>query len=86
MIHGEDLSEPIRIKRKRDRRTVAYFSYDSTKCRSDDPDEVEAICRASRYVKEGSPIRKTDRAGRGTAGTRLCQGLGDAVTALFWVR
>lgn len=83
-LHGEDLSEPRKIKRKGGK-TIVRFGYDSTKSRSDDPDEVAAFELAALYVQEGSPVRKTDRAGKGTAGTRLCQGLG-SVRVRFWVR
>lgn len=84
-LHGESLSEPERIKRKGDGRTIVRFSYDSTKGQADDPSDAEAFALAHRYLNEGSPVRTTDRAGAGTAGTRLCDGLGE-ITANFWVR
>lgn len=81
IIRGEDLGEPERIRfkvhPKRGPVTVARLFYDSTKTRSDDPDTAEAFARAARYIAEGSPIRKTNRAGQGTAGTRLVEGLGE---------
>ena len=85
VLHGEELSEPQSIKRKPGTRTIARFSYDSTKSRSDDPDDQGAFELAAQYVREGSPIRTTDRAGQGTRGTRLAEGIGP-VTARFWVR
>ena len=84
-IRGEELSEPLKITRTANGRTIARFSYDSTKTRSDDPDEARAFELAAQYVREGSPVRTTDRAGHGTRGTRLCEGLGN-VSARFWVR
>ena len=84
-LHGEELSEPLSIKRTRDGRTIARFGYDSTKGRSDDPDDNAAFELATRYLIEGSPVRSTDRAGRGTRGTRLCEGIGPVATR-FWVR
>lgn len=83
-LHGEDLSEPYKIKRK-GKKTIVRFGYDSTKSRSDDPDFPLAFDLAALYVSDGSPVRTTDRAGRGTAGTRLCEGLGP-VSVRFWVR
>lgn len=90
-IRGEELSEPLSIKRTKGGRTIARFGYDSTKTRSDDPDETLAFELAAQYVREGSPVRKTNRAGVGTVGTRLCEGLGNIeglsnITARFWVR
>lgn len=85
VLRGEELSEPVKVSRKRAGRTVVKFGYDSTKSRSDDPDDNEAFELAARYVVEGSPIRTTDRAGAGTRGTRLAEGIGP-VTARFWVR
>jgi hypothetical protein len=87
-IHrGEELSEPRKIKRAgKGRITTARFGYDSTKTASDDPDVLLAFSTAARYVGEGSPIRKTDRAGAGTKGTRLCKGLGAGISVGFLVR
>lgn len=40
------------------------------------PNYVEAFTEAAKYVQEGSPVRVSDRAGVGTAGTRLVAGIG----------
>lgn len=85
VIRGEELSAPGKITRKGDGKTIARFGYDNTKTRSDDPDEARAFCLAAQYIREGSPVRKTDRAGVGTKGTRLCEGIG-SVSVAFWVR
>lgn len=35
-------------------------------------------------VRDGSPVRKTDRQGPGTKGTRLVEGMGEVGFALYW--
>jgi hypothetical protein len=56
-------------------RTRVHIGYDSTKTRSDDPDFAEAERKIKQYICEGTPLRKTNRAGEGTKGTRLVEGL-----------
>lgn len=85
VLNGERLSEPLKVKRKGNGRTVVYYYYDSTRSAADYPDFVEAFDKAAQYVEEGSPIRKTEWAGPGTAGTRLAQGIG-SVRTRFMVR
>jgi hypothetical protein len=84
-INGERLSEPLKVKRKGNGRTVVYYFYDSSLSAYYHPDFAEAFEKAAQYVIEGSPIRKTDWAGSGTTGTRLAQGIGD-VRVRFMVR
>lgn len=60
-------------------KTVVEMDYDSTKSQRDDPDYLEAFDMAALYVREGTPLRKTNRAGWGTQGTRLVEGLGCGV-------
>ena len=86
VLHGEELSEPLKVKRDGHGLTIVRFAYDSTKATSDDRDALEAFCVACEMVVDGSPIRKTDRAGAGTKGTRLCEGLGAGVGVGFFVR
>lgn len=64
---------------------VLEWGYDSTKCRRDDPDFAAAFALAKQYIGEGTPVRKTDRAGAGTRGTRLVEGIGPSRVS-FWVR
>lgn len=73
-IRGEHLSNPV-VLRREPGMTVIEWDYDSTKSRSDDigAHVVECFEDATRYAHEGSPVRKTDRAGAGTKGTRLVQ-------------
>ena len=65
--------------------TTLIFSYDSTKSRRDDPDFLGAFIRAVEYIHNGTPIRKTDRAGVGTKGTSLVKGIGPCEVT-FWVQ
>jgi hypothetical protein len=83
-IAGEELSLPT-IELSAEGKTVLTYGYDSTKTRRDDPNHEEAFDMARTYIVEGSPVRKTDRAGRNTAGTRLCKGIG-AVGVVFYVK
>jgi hypothetical protein len=83
-VAGEELSLPT-LEVADAGKTVLVFGYDSTKTRRDDPNHEEAFDKARDYIVEGSPVRKTDRAGRGTAGTRLVAGIG-AVGVTFYVR
>jgi hypothetical protein len=85
VLCGENLSEPLRIKRSGDGKTSVRYGYDSTKSQRDDCHDSEAFDLAARYVVEGSPVRSTDRAGTGTKGTRLCEGVGQ-VGVEFYVR
>jgi hypothetical protein len=88
-INGESLSDPSECVQRRtsDNKpvTVIYYGYDSTKSRRDDCHTVEAFELAKEYIRDGSPIRMTDRAGAGTRGTRLCPGIGE-VGVTFSVR
>ena len=75
---GEDLSDPTitQLRAGGVGQTVLEYGYDSTKSRRDDPDFDGAFTLATQYVREGSPFRRTNRAGWGTQGTRLVEGIG----------
>ena len=78
-ICGEDVSDPTITHLRGDDgtgTTVLEYGYNSTKSRRDDPDFDQTFSLATQYVREGSPIRRTDRAGWGTRGTRLVEGIG----------
>ena len=62
-LAGEELSEPQVFLRVGDFTELA-FTYDATKARRSSPDIEEAFDEAARFIVEGSPIRKTNRAGR----------------------
>lgn len=87
-IRGEELSDPTPIFADNGSpRTILEYSYDSTKTRSDDPDFFAAFDEAETYMQLGTPIRATDRAGRGTKGTRLVEGINDpTVKVRFFVK
>ena len=65
--------------------TVAVYGYDSTKSRRSEADPIEALQVAVNYIADGSPIRRTNRAGLNTKGTRLVEGIGK-VPVTFAVR
>lgn len=77
-LAGEWLSDPIEVTSPNELypATVLEYYYDSTKSRRDDLHNDEAEELARKYIDEGTPTRKTDRAGKGTKGTRLVRGLG----------
>ncbi len=79
VVRGEELSEPTSVRYEDENgacETVITYDYDSTKSRSDDPDYALAAEKIRQYIQKGTPIRETDRAGQGTKGTRLVEGLG----------
>lgn len=80
-VRGERLGDPVRV----DARTFAV-DIDLTKSASDDVGE--AVQRLNEdlpaLLVDGSPVRKTNRAGAGTAGTRLVGGLGDIEVGMFY--
>lgn len=69
-VGGESVSDPTR-----DSDRSFCVSADSTKGRGYIGEFEEDL---DGLIVEGSPIRKTDRAGAGTKGTRLVEGLGDS--------
>lgn len=76
-LRGEDFGDIENVSRA-DGYTSFECYYDSTKCRGHDVGE--ALLSACNYVEFGTPIRKTDRQGRGTAGTRLVSGIGQGAS------
>ena len=66
---------------------VVFFSADSTKSVRDDLGEAwgDFVDSLPTMVREGSPVRTTNRAGAGTRGTRLVEGLGDVGEVTVWV-
>lgn len=75
-IVGEELSLPRVAIPTDENSTVLEFEYDSTKSRRSERHDADAFDAAREYITEGSPIRKTDRRGPGTQGTRLVEGIG----------
>lgn len=73
-VRGEPLGDPVR-----DTPYSFVVGADTTKSRSDDIgmalEEFEEDLPV--MFEQGSPVRKTDRAGAGTKGTRLVEGFGD---------
>lgn len=81
-VAGESLGDP-----ERDSPYSFVVGADTTKSQRDDLsialEDFEEMLPA--MAREGSPVRKTDRAGVGTKGTRLVDGLGeDLVVHLYY--
>lgn len=57
--------------------TIMEFNYDSNRGRRSRDHTIETFRSAREYITNGTPIRTTDRAGAGTQGTRLVNGIGE---------
>lgn len=79
-VAGEDLGEPECVTRTGGQ-TVIHYWYDSTKAQRSDPDPQHAFQVAAGFIAEGTPVRRSNRAGPGTAGTRLIEGIGPVALA-----
>jgi hypothetical protein len=67
--------------------TVLCFTWNSQSSIRTEPDYHWAFEVAASYIQRGSPVRQTDRAGVGTRGTRLVEGIGEkAGNVSFYVR
>ena len=81
VLAGESVYLVDAVEESTGRDAVLYrFSYDVTKSRRDDPDICLAFERVRQYLHEGTPVRKTNRAGEGTKGTRKFEGFGHPVS------
>lgn len=65
--------------------TLLEFAYDARLSGRTAPDYAEAFAKAREYIRGGTPVRTTNKAGAQTQGTRLVEGLG-AVNVSFYVR
>ncbi len=65
--------------------TLVEFAYDARLSGRTAPDYVEALAKAREFIRDGTPIRTTNKTGAGTQGTRLVEGLG-AVSLSFYIR
>lgn len=65
--------------------TLVEFAYEARLSGRTAPDYAEAFAKAREYIRSGTPVRTTNKAGAQTQGTRLVEGLG-AVNLSFYVR
>lgn len=56
--------------------TVLEFVWDSQSSTRGEPDYSLAFTKAREYIFAGTPLRTTDREGKGTKDTRLVEGIG----------
>ncbi|GGB68750.1 hypothetical protein [Deinococcus soli (ex Cha et al. 2016)] len=80
-MNGETLGEPVSMVFT-PASTYLTFWFDSTKCHRSSYSFEEAFAEAARMIEQGTPVRTTNRAGAGTAGTRLVQGIGPVALTL----
>jgi hypothetical protein len=87
-LRGEELSLPTvaRYGEGADGITDLRYRYDSDTSIRTAPDHRRAFEVASVYLVQGTPVRTTDRAGIGTRGTRLVEGLNDGTEFTLYVR
>lgn len=72
-FHGEGLSEPQEVQR---RSGLTSFILEPNGDFYPRPERyVDFLSDSIFYIAEGTPVRKTDRSGPGTRGTRLINGL-----------
>ncbi len=65
--------------------TLVEFAYEARLSGRTAPDYAETFAKAREYIRGGTPVRTTNKAGAQTQGTRLVEGLG-AVNLSFYVR
>lgn len=76
----DGLSQFVRLDADR---FVAY--YDSSRATGGWRERLhDALQDASDYIREGTPVRQSNRAGPGTRGTRLCDGVGELEVAFHF--
>lgn len=80
-VRGEAVGDPVRV----DERSFVVPA-DSTKSRRDDLGQALGEFEQSlpATLREGSPVRSTNRAGAGTAGTRLVEGVGPVSVGVYY--
>lgn len=66
--------------------TLIEFAYNAKGTTRTRPDAKRAFEVAREYIRDGSPMRTTDREGPGTMNTRLAQGLSVPANLTFYVR
>lgn len=68
--------------------TLLEYAFDARRSIRTDPDPIAAFAAAQDYIRQGTPLRTTDREGVGTKNTRLLNGIGGGVpvSVLFYVR
>lgn len=80
-MNGETLSDPVSLIFT-PASTYLTFWFDSTKCHRNSHSFEEAFTEAAAYIEQGTPVRRSNRAGPGTQGTRLIQGIGPVALTL----
>ena len=66
--------------------TLVEFAYNAKSSTRTKPDAKRAFEVARDYIKNGSPIRTTDREGPGTMNTRLAEGILVPANLTFYIR
>ena len=85
-LAGQELGDPFTCYPVADGRiafTVMEFAYASASSTRTDPDFFQAFATARTYLFEGTPVRTTDREGKGTKDTRLVEGIARCNLSLY---
>jgi hypothetical protein len=85
-LAGEELDDPIvcyPVAGGKIAFTVMDYRWDSLSTTRTDPDYSQSFSRAREYVFAGTPLRTTDREGKGTKDTRLVEGIAPCNVSFF---
>lgn len=85
-LAGEELSEAqvsYPVWEGRILFTVLEFGYNSASSARSAPDAFSAFMQARQFIFEGTPLRTTDREGKGTKDTRLVEGIPKCNLSLY---
>ena len=81
-FQGNGLSEPIDVQRKGG---LTSFTLESNGYQDDKGKYLDFLDDCIQYIYGGTPIRKTDRSGPSTKGTRLVNGTQRLARVRLWV-
>lgn len=79
---GDGLSDPVEVIRRNGE--TAFTLVPAGPYRSNPENRSDFLQDAKMFIADGTPIRKTDRSGPGTRGTRLVHGLRQAAEIYLW--
>ena len=85
-LAGEELDDPDVCYPSANGRiafTVMEYRWNSVSTTRTEPDYSQAFSRAREYIFAGTPVRTTDREGKGTKDTRLVEGIALCNLSLF---
>lgn len=88
-LAGDTLGEPSAEMATSDNGvsfTCIEYAYNAASTVRTNPDAKLAFKTAREYIRDGTPVRTTDREGAGTRNTRLVEGISAPANVSFFVR